>query len=486
MQSSARIAATLVGVTPPPSLQPCRTYSSPYSSTRSSYHQVPYDNRIFPTQTPGRSNSSLAPLPQLAPVQLEPTHVAQELSEVTFVIEEDDGSLFGDGDMEELSNSIESTDGGVYPAKSAILPCVEANTPVKETQPRRISKLHFPTLPSSTDDPTSTASSTDPSTVPSTDTHTAPRYIQPRKISGRISRFPQSCSTTESMVSRTASTSQVPGLRLSPHEGNLSTIYPTPGPSPLDPDVLMMSVEKEYPPVYDDMLLLRNRIHKTCAIPRLTKKSRQEYAALHGLIGSTRTTMSPSPGSYYARSAASARPSSQQSFIDGSSPIMSATPSTLSTPLGISKKKNGRGSSSTPINLTSDPPAHFPPTQGYCDNRLLYQQISSLLYAKLAASCTKPHTVPQDLGNLFDSLEKKFNDDVNFRNSVLIWAICRMRTLHNETPLAKEQQEKGLKRANDKIQAMECEKEIMKTKMADMAKYIAYLEGVQRDLPPQC
>lgn len=78
--------------------------------------------------------------------------------------------------------------------------------------------------------------------------------------------------------------------------------------------------------------------------------------------------------------------------------------------------------------LARNSSSDLPPKNNSREENIL-RLISSHLRAKLATTSSTPHTVPADLIKLFESLERKFDQDVNFRNSVLTWAIGKVEAI---------------------------------------------------------
>lgn len=246
----------------------------------------------------------------------------------------------------------------------------------------------------SVDDETRIARS---SAVPLVQCNPPPENMQTRKSSTVHLVDPHSSTVDIALIS---STPRISGVHLSPSEPSSAVTYPTPSASPLDPDSPMLSVEKDSLSMNVDASRLRNHVHQIYSIPYMSKKAAGEYAAQHGFPGVVKQDKS-------------------------SIPVERFTASTTS---------NDQGHSSAHIDLTLEAPTHPRSPQCCYHEESIYEQLICLLRAKLTVSCTQPHTVPQDLAMLFESLERKLDQDENFRKSVLTWALSKMEKMR-KSPL---------------------------------------------------
>jgi len=236
--------------------------------------------------------------------------------------------------------------------------------------------------------------------------------------------------------------------------GTQSTRSSTPRTATWDPDIPLSSVESNLS--HGDAERLRRTITQSCRIPRLSKKATAEYAVRHGFFDVAHDPETTSVTS----------------------------PSLVTTTREISTLRK---------------PHHRP--QPATSEQPVFQRILQELRSRLASSTTKPHTVPPDLTRLFESLENKFNQDSNFRNSVLTWAIGKVESMRKfshlldrtllttfpaeikETPSKEGLARRHLERAMEKIRKVEEENSDLKHQLQQMSQYIGYLESVNRSVP---
>ena len=413
-------------------------------------------------------------------------------------IGDDDGSLFGDGDIDS-GDLLDAVQDQISFAGPSMLPFAPSSTPTTRPQTAAISGLSFPKLSSP---PQNTACTFLPnlpiaqSGYPAGDS----QFSEATLHSPQSLKAIQAPLSSESTTTSRFSTPHLSELCLTPNKTDKSMTYPIPGLSPMDQDLPIMSVEKDSSPPNDEIMRLYNRVHKGSSIPKLTKKAFQAYAAEHGLTGGERQD-SRNDSLPFGRSERS--PSSEETTKYNGTLARSGILDTNSPHPDHSTFKPSRGPSSTTSDLTTNG-ANGPMQkllQRPIDKRRLYQQIESLLFTKLKQTCAKAHTVPPDLAKMFESLEKKFAVDVNFRNSVLLWTICRVKELRtlelyppkmnfadrlsteDKLPAVNKEPDVRLVEACNTIGRLERENEAMKNKMSDMKKYIAYLEAVNRRIP---
>lgn len=241
-----------------------------------------------------------------------------------------------------------------------------------------------------------------------------------------------------------------------------AAIYPTPRASPLHPDIAMKSVERNPPQPKLNGQELKRHIHQTCNIPYTSRLAASNYATqkrYYDVIKAPQTSVAPRDGSL------SMPPTS---FIGLGTSTMAA------------------------FGMT-------PPPRRYNEESII-QELIPHLRARLLPTSSTPHTVPPDLSTLFESLEKKFDHDVNFRNSVLTWAIRKMESqcvpdAPVEQPRTKLPTNKSryklstaarLQKALARIQELTDEKKNFCKKVADLQSYVGYLESVNRSLPKPC